>query len=77
MWKAWENDKTVFPPFPHTLEIAKGGDSHIPPATTTTEINISRTSQLWDTHSEGKVTGSLKRTVVTDGATCTSMELHN
>ena len=22
MWKAWENDKTVFPPFPQTLEIA-------------------------------------------------------
>jgi hypothetical protein len=21
-WKAWENDKTVFPPFPQTLEIA-------------------------------------------------------
>jgi hypothetical protein len=22
VWKAWENDKTVFPPSPHTLEIA-------------------------------------------------------
>ena len=22
LWKAWENDKTVFPPFPQTLEIA-------------------------------------------------------
>ena len=21
-WKAWKNDKTVFPPFPQTLEIA-------------------------------------------------------
>jgi hypothetical protein len=39
LWEGWENDKTVFPPFPQTLEIAKGGDSHIPTATTTTEIN--------------------------------------
>jgi hypothetical protein len=22
VWKAWENGKTAFPPFPHTLEIA-------------------------------------------------------
>jgi hypothetical protein len=22
LWKAWENDKTFFPPFPQTLEIA-------------------------------------------------------
>jgi hypothetical protein len=22
LWKAWENDKTVFPPFPQPLEIA-------------------------------------------------------
>jgi hypothetical protein len=40
-WKAWKNDETVFPRFPQTLEIACG-DSHIPTATTTTEMkNIS------------------------------------
>ena len=22
LWKGWENDETVFPPFPQTLEIA-------------------------------------------------------
>jgi len=28
LWKAWENDKTVFPPFPQPLEIADR-DFHI------------------------------------------------
>jgi len=34
LWKEWENDETVFPLFPQTLEIAR--DSHISTATTTT-----------------------------------------
>jgi hypothetical protein len=34
LWKAWENDKTVFPPFPQSLEIDEA-DSHITTATTT------------------------------------------
>jgi hypothetical protein len=34
-WKAWKNGKTVFPPFPPTLEIDPT-DFHIPTATTTT-----------------------------------------
>jgi len=37
--KAWKNDETVFPPFPHTLEIDQT-DFHIPTAmTTTTRMN--------------------------------------
>ncbi len=40
LWKAWENDKTVFPPFPQPLEIA-ARDSHITTATTT-RMNISQ-----------------------------------
>jgi hypothetical protein len=30
--KAWENDKTVFPPFPQTLEIAPRFPHSLPPA---------------------------------------------
>ena len=41
LWKAWENDKAVFPPFPQTLEIDKA-DSHIPTATATTIMNFSQ-----------------------------------
>ena len=33
-WKAWKNDRAVFPPFPPTSEIDKA-DFHIPTATTT------------------------------------------
>ena len=40
LWKAWENDKTVFPLFPQPLEIAAA----IPtlPTATTTRKNISQ-----------------------------------
>lgn len=40
LWKAWENDKTVFPPFPQPLEIDEA-DSHITTATTTAGMNMS------------------------------------
>jgi hypothetical protein len=41
LWKAWENDKTVFPLFPQPLEIDEA-DSHITTATTTTSMNLSQ-----------------------------------
>jgi hypothetical protein len=44
LWKAWENDKTVFPLFPQPLEIDEA-DSHITTASTTTIMNISQTRQ--------------------------------
>jgi hypothetical protein len=45
LWKAWKNGKTVFPPFPQTLEIDVA-DFHITTATTTTGIsNISEQRQ--------------------------------
>ena len=31
LWKAWENDKTVFPPFPQPLEIAAAIPALPPP----------------------------------------------
>ena len=31
LWKAWENNKTVFPPFPQTLEIAAAIPTLPPP----------------------------------------------
>src|ERR1019366_2466510 len=45
-----------FPPFPQTLEIDEA-DSHIPTAATTTRMNLvsSKTGELRDTYSEGKV----------------------
>ncbi len=44
LWKAWENDRTVFPPFPQTLG-NRCGDSHITTTTTTTGMNNSQTRQ--------------------------------
>jgi hypothetical protein len=41
LWKAWENDKTVFPTLPPALG-NRCGDSHITTATTTTGMNISQ-----------------------------------
>ena len=31
LWKAWENDETVFPPFPQPLEIAAAIPTLPPP----------------------------------------------
>jgi hypothetical protein len=44
LWKAWENDKTVFPLFPQPLEIDEA-DSHITTATTMTCVKVAQTPQ--------------------------------
>ena len=55
LWKAWENDKTVFPPFPQPLEIAVAITTFPPPRRLRGSMDISNNRPLRSTHPEGKV----------------------
>ena len=50
LWKAWENDEAVFPPFPQSLEIAAAITTFPPPrllrAVNTPEKGTQRRSAL-------------------------------